>query len=206
MAVNGLQRLQSKLSEAFCAARDYAGKSRALKILQRLARHPGFYAACMALVAFLCANDYYFCAFARRTFWFYALDGGGAVIDERLLPRQPDLAEDAAQYVREFILGPIPENTAALFHPRTVLESLIVDGEAVYINLSEEAVLPVGGYNSRGISYNRETEPLDDEAAGSYNGDVLNHKVEALRAGLLANYPAIKRVTVFMGGYEFETG
>jgi hypothetical protein len=174
-----LWKLQGALKQALTAA----GSNKALRALRETAAvSPAFYLVLLAVLSAGAGADVVLRGETRRVFRFYTLDTGALTVEERLLPRLTNREEAVSQYVREFILGPMPETAAALFNPCVSLQSLIVKGSEAYVSLSAEAVLPVEG-----------AFPLEKGAFRS------------LKEGIRVNFPALSKVKIFAGGCEVQS-
>lgn len=115
----------------------------------------------------------------RRSYRFREVRGGHYATEIRYLPRVPGgLEAEAAFYVREYLLGPSSIEYDFLFTKGTTLDSFMVRGDRAYVDLSQEAALPVG-------------EQLD-----------LRRSVVELRSGLLRNFPGLGGVEIFIAGRE----
>jgi len=133
--------------------------------------------------------EFFALGLARRTFIFYNIDSGVVAVEDRMLPvsrgnflafyrnrRSSSRELDITRYVEEALLGPVYSNSMPLFPRETRLRSLLYRSGTVYLDLSEEALLP----------------PLE-------GGEVfLNMKT--LYAGIRRNFPFVRDVRFFIGG------
>jgi hypothetical protein len=133
--------------------------------------------------------DFFTLGLARRTFMFYDIDSGIVIVENRLLPvsRGEIMASygslrfsprelDITRYVEEALLGPVSSNSMPLFPRETSLRSLLYRSGVVYLDLSEEAVLP----------------PPE-------GGEVFMN-MKTLYAGIRRNFPFVRDVRFFIAG------
>jgi hypothetical protein len=116
-------------------------------------------------------------ALVRRTFVFYDLDTGEAMVEERMLPRTSSAETAIRRYVEEALLGPVSPEAAPLFSRETGLRSLLYRDGVVYADLSLSAALP----NSE--------------------GGIFRNLYE-LNAGIRRNFGFVKDVRLFIEGSE----
>jgi thiamine pyrophosphate-dependent acetolactate synthase large subunit-like protein len=149
----------------------------------------GFFLLVLLILAIAALIDFLTLGLARRTLMFYDIDSGVVIVENRLLPvsRGDILASygnrkssprelDITRYVEEALLGPVSSNSMPLFPREARLSSLLYRNGVVYLDLSEEAVLP----------------PPE-------GGEVfLNMKT--LYAGIRRNFPFIREVRFFIAG------
>ena len=137
----------------------------------------GFFLLALLILAIAALIDFFTLGLARRTFLFYDIDSGVVIVENRLLPVSRGARElDITRYVEEALLGPVSSNSMPLFPRETRLRSLLYRSGTVYLDLSEEALLP----------------PLE-------GGEVfLNMKT--LYAGIRRNFPFVRDVRFFIGG------
>ena len=132
--------------------------------------------------------DFYVLGLARRTFVFYAITDGHAVVEERMLgvsgrnPRRPPSRElDITRYVEEALLGPVSPDSLPLFPQGTRLLSLLYRNGVVYADLSEDAALP----------------PVEGIPAGA-GGVFINF--QTLEAGIKRNFSFVRETRFFIAG------
>jgi len=113
---------------------------------------------------------------ARKTFVFYDLGSGHAIVEERIIARSGSRERDAARYVDEALLGPAMPGYAPLLPRGTRLLSLLYRDGTVFADLSGEALVP------------------------SEDGPDLLDGFRALRFGLGRNFPEIREVRFFVEG------
>jgi hypothetical protein len=114
-----------------------------------------FFLLTLLFLAIAALIEFFTLGLARRTFMFYDIDSGVVVIENRLLPvsrgefvasygnrRFSPKELDITRYVEEALLGPVSSNSMPLFPRETRLCSLLYRNGVVYLDLSEEAVLP----------------------------------------------------------------
>jgi hypothetical protein len=131
---------------------------------------------------------------ARRTFLFYTVDSGSVSVEERMLhvssrslkdfgrsPISSSRELDLIRYVEEALLGPASPNSLPLFPKETRLVSLLYRNGVVYVDLSEEAVLP----------------PL--ESAVLPDMEVFTN-LETLYFGIKRNFPFVRDLRFFIAG------
>jgi hypothetical protein len=116
-------------------------------------------------------------ALARRTFVFYDLDTGEAMVEERMLPRTSSEETAIRWYVEEVLLGPVSPEAAPLFSRETGLRSLLYRDGVVYADLSLSAALPY----SEGGSF---------------------RSLYVLNAGIRRNFSSVRDVRLFIEGSE----
>ncbi|MDR2575734.1 MAG: GerMN domain-containing protein [Treponema sp.] len=136
-----------------------------------------FFLLALLILAIAALIDFFTLGLARRTFLFYDIDSGVVIVENRLLPVPRGGRElDITRYVEEALLGPVSSNSMPLFPRETRLRSLLYRNGTVYLDLSEEAVLP----------------PPE-------GGEVfLNMKT--LYAGIRRNFPFVREVRFFIAG------
>jgi len=119
-----------------------------------------------------------FCALglARRTYVFYAIDGGAISVEDRMLKRSASREVAITRYVEEALLGPVSPDSLPLFPRETRLRSLLYRDGVVYADLSEDAALspPEGG-------------------------EVLKN-LKTLHAGITRNFPFVREARFFIAG------
>jgi hypothetical protein len=130
------------------------------------------------LLAGLAAADFAASGQARRTFVFYALDGGGEAVEERMLKGSSSRELDLTRYVEEVLLGPVSPELSPLFSRDTRLTSLLYREGVVYADLSLPAALGVPG-----------------------GGDAFRN-LYTLNRGIRRNFPFVRDVRLFIGGNE----
>ena len=152
----------------------------------------------LAILAAAALIEFLVLGLARKTFVFYAIDSGEALVEERML-RVGNLASGRSlansstrevqitRYVEEALLGPISANSLPLFPRETQLLSLLYRDGVVYVNLSEEAALP----------------PL--EGASLSGGEVFTG-LETLYQGIKRNFSFAKDVRFFIAGNAAYAG
>jgi hypothetical protein len=149
----------------------------------------GFFLLALLFLAMAALIDFFTLGLARRTFMFYDIDSGVVSVEDRLLPvsRGDTLASygsrrysprelDITRYVEEALLGPVSSNSMPLFPRETRLRSLLYRNGVVYLDLSEEAVLP----------------PPE-------GGEVFMN-MKTLYAGIRRNFPFVRDLRFFIAG------
>jgi len=136
--------------------------------------------------------EFFVLGLARRTFIFYAIDSGNAVVEERMLTsggsRRSSAREiDITRYVEEALLGPISPNSLPLFPKETRLLSLLYRDGVVFADLSEDAALP----------------PLEG-TPGTDRAVFIN--METLYQGIRRNFSFVKDVHFFIAGKAAYAG
>jgi hypothetical protein len=121
--------------------------------------------------------DLFVLGLVRRTFVFYSILEGDAVVEDRMLRRSPSRETDIRRYVDEALLGPVSPDALPLFPRETRLVSLLFRDGVVYGDFSPEAALPVEG------------------------GDVFKGFL-ALNEGIRRNFFFVRDVKLFIGGNE----
>jgi hypothetical protein len=143
----------------------------------------------MLFLALAALIDFLSLGLARRTFMFYNIDSGVVTVEDRMLPvtrrnslvfyrnrRSSSRELDITRYVEEALLGPVSSNYMPLFPRETRLLSLLYRNGVVYLDLSEEAVLP----------------PPE-------GGEVFKN-MKTLYAGIRRNFPFVRDTRFFIGG------
>jgi hypothetical protein len=126
-------------------------------------------------------TDYIFTARVSRSFVFPDMDGKGSSVEYRFLPRTRGLENQIEQYVAEALLGPVSVDSSSLFIKGTRVLSVLARDGVAYIDLSEDAAL---------------------SAQTGTSATFLRDSIAELVAGIGRNFPSLKRVSVFIGGYE----
>ena len=126
-------------------------------------------------------TDYIFSARVSRSFVFPDMNGKHSSIEYRYLPRTRGLENQIEQYVAEALLGPVSVNSSSLFVKGTRVLSVLAREGVAYIDLSEDAAL---------------------SAQSGSSATFLRDSLAELVAGIGRNFPSLKRVSVFIGGYE----
>jgi hypothetical protein len=140
--------------------------------------------AAVAGLVLLCAialADYLTADFTRRTFLFKSMDTRQDNIEERMIMLTGSRETDISRYVEEVILGPLSPESIPLIDRNARLDALLLRENVVYIDLSEEAVIPVAEYSL-----------LDD--------------FEVLRGEIMRNFPFVAEVRIFIAGNEVVSG
>jgi hypothetical protein len=148
-----------------------------------------FFLLTLLILAIAALIEFFTLGLARRTFMFYDIDSGVVIVENRLLPvsrgdilasygsRQSSPRElDITRYVEEVLLGPISSNSMPLFPRETRLRSLLYRNGVVYLDLSEDVVLP----------------PPE-------GGEVFMN-MKTLYAGIRKNFPFVRDVRFFIAG------
>jgi hypothetical protein len=130
----------------------------------------------MGLLGLFALGEFLILGLARRTFVFYSITDGTAVVEDRMVKRSPSRELDIGRYVEEALLGPVSPDSASLFPQETKLRSLLYRNGVVYADLSESAALPFpeGGEVFRNFS--------------------------TLYAGIRRNFSFVKDVRFFIAG------
>jgi len=160
----------------------------------------------LAIVAITALIEFFVLGLARRTFIFYAIDSGSARVEERMLkvsrghrvsggnwtsggnltpssPRETDIT----RYVEEALLGPVSPNSLPLFPRETRLVSLLYRNGVVYVDLSEDAALPL-----------LEGVPVP--------GGAVFKGLETLYYGIRRNFSFVREVHFFIAGKAAYAG
>ena len=152
----------------------------------------------LAALAVAALIEFLVLGLARKTFVFYAIDSGKASVEERML-RVDSRAYSSTRevqitrYVEEALLGPISANFQPLFPRETRLLSLLYRDGVVYVDLSEDAALPLAA----GLA------PL--EGAFLSGGEVFS-SLETLYHGIKRNFSFVKDVHFFIAGKAAYAG
>jgi len=152
-----------------------------------------------ALIEFLAGG------LARRTFVFYTMDSRIASVEERFLRRSSSREVDITRYVEEALLGPVSPNSLPLFPQETRLLSLLYRDGVVYVNLSEDAALPVAGLLPdmpvSGVSV--QDAPLQ---GSSLQGGEVFMNMETLYSGVKRNFSFVRDLRFFIDGKAAYAG
>ncbi|GMO55809.1 MAG: hypothetical protein Ta2G_15300 [Termitinemataceae bacterium] len=132
----------------------------------------------LLLLCLAAAFDFAFADKVRRTFAFVSFDGGKQVIEERMLPKEKTKELSVTKYVYDVILGPSSLEVVPLVNQGTMINSVFMRDNIVYIDLSESAAIP----------------PLE--------GGVVLENFKMIKKGVLRNFRFIKDVFVFIEGNE----
>jgi hypothetical protein len=158
----------------------------------------------LAILALAALNEFFVLGLARRTFVFYDIDRGIAIVEERMLRVfQGESAHSSAReieitrYVEEAILGPISPNSLPLFPKETRLSSLLYRDGVVYLDLSEDAVMPPLESQSW-ASASLQNSPLQ-------GGEVFTN-MKTLGNGIKRNFPFVRDVRFFIAGKAAFSG
>jgi hypothetical protein len=84
----------------------------------------------------------------RRTFEFFAYDGGKSVVEDRMFHKAAEREADIKAYMEELVLGPASVDLAPLVIKGVKLQSLMYRDGTVYADFSGDAALPVPGGQS----------------------------------------------------------
>jgi hypothetical protein len=117
-----------------------------------------------------------------RTFVFYAVDENKEVVEKRRIARAESVEADIRRYVEDALLGPASLEAAPLFPPGTRVETLMLRGDVVYINLSEDAAVPY-----RDSRFRR----------GSVYASLVT-----LELAIKRNFPKVRETRFFIAGNE----
>lgn len=134
-----------------------------------------FYVALLCPVALI---GYLSSGMDRRTMVFLSRTSASTLIIERLLPRERTPEAALGRYIEEALLGPATVDALPLFDPGVKLLTAMVRGETAYVDLSDTAVFQTHG------------------------GPTTADSLEILRMGIMRNFPAIKKVYIFIAGRE----
>jgi hypothetical protein len=136
---------------------------------------------------------------ARRTFVFYTGSDGLVIVEQRMLrvskgntpvsggraseESQHSLSREIniARYVEEALLGPVSPNSLPLFPRETRLLSLLYRDEVVYVDLSEDAALPL-------------------VEGALLQGEGVLKSLTTLYSGIRRNFPYVRDVHFFITG------
>ncbi len=116
----------------------------------------------------------------RYTFVFPAADGSGYTVESRALPFG-NKYKNIDRFISELLLGPLTEHSMPLFKKGTVCRSCFVRDGVLYLNISEQP-----------FAENLETS--------DFRGSV-----GALKKNVTLNFPAIKKIDLFIEGKEAIT-
>jgi len=81
----------------------------------------------------------------RRTYEFYAYDGGKPAVEDRMFHKTAVPEADIKAYMDELVLGPVSVDLAPLVIKGVKLRSLMYRDRTVYADFSGDAALPVPG-------------------------------------------------------------
>jgi hypothetical protein len=81
----------------------------------------------------------------RRTFEFYAYDGGKPVVEDRMFHKTASREANIKAYIEELVLGPVSVDLAPLVIKGAKLQALMYRGNTVYADFSGAAALPIPG-------------------------------------------------------------
>jgi hypothetical protein len=159
---------------------------------------PLFFLACLAALCGAAFLGFTNNKWERRTFVFYAVGEKGRQLEERMLPRHTGgsaLPEQAAEadmelYVEEYLLGPAATNLSPLFSRSTRLLSVLYRDGTAYIDLSEDALMPVFLERDAGLFRH----------AGAASG--VKQSLKTFRESLHRNFPYLKDVKIFIAGSQ----
>jgi hypothetical protein len=114
----------------------------------------------------------------RRTFEFFAYDGGRPIVEERMFHKTSSQESDIKAFIEELILGPVSVNLAPLVVKGSTLRSFMYRGSTVYADFSGDAALPV---------------PRGQPAAANFL---------AINSGIRRNFRYVSDVKLFINGNE----
>ncbi len=134
---------------------------------------------------------------ARRTFVFYTMDSRIASVEERFLKRSSSREVDITRYVEEALLGPVSPNSLPLFPQETRLLSLLYRDGVVYVNLSEDAALPVAGL----LLPDMLVPDASVQDAPLQGGEVFMN-METLYSGVKRNFSFVRDLRFFIDGKD----
>ncbi|MDR0495502.1 MAG: hypothetical protein LBG95_07735 [Treponema sp.] len=157
--------------------------------------------AMLAMAAFI---EFLVLGLARRTFIFYDIDKGIAVVEERMLRvsnkkplRSSGREADITRYVEEALLGPISPNSLPLFPKETRLCSLLYRDGVVYLDLSEDAALPP--LENSPVLQDGLLQGSSFQGAVLQSGEVFTN-METLYSGIKRNFPYVRDLRFFIAG------
>ncbi|MDR0315800.1 MAG: GerMN domain-containing protein [Treponema sp.] len=130
----------------------------------------------LGLLVALALIEFIVLGLARRTFVFYDIDSGLIRVEDRMLKRSPSREVNIIRYVDEALLGPVSPDSLPLFPRETRLRSLLYRDGVVYVDFTEEAVLP----------------PPE-------GGEVYKN-FQTIHAGIRRNFPFVRGVRFFIAG------
>jgi hypothetical protein len=139
----------------------------------------------ISILTITALTEFFILGLARRTFVFYTVDGGVIDVQDRMLKHSGSKEGDIIRYTEEILLGPGSQDLLPLFPRETRLKSLLYRNGVVYVDFSEDALLP----------------PIE-------GGSTLNN-FQTLHAGILRNFSFVKDVSFFIEGtaiYHEEFG
>jgi hypothetical protein len=155
----------------------------------------GVFLLALLFLAIAALIEFFTLGLARRTFLYYDIDSGVVIVENRLLPvsrgdilassesrRSSPRELDITRYVEEALLGPVSSNSMPLFPRETRLRSLLYRNGIVYLDLSEEALLP----------------PPE-------GGEVFVN-MKTLYAGIRRNFPFVRDLRFFIAGKAAYAG
>jgi hypothetical protein len=142
----------------------------------------------LAALAVVALVEFFYLGLARRTFVFYT-DTEAMIVEQRMLrvagenplasgkkPTETLSREiNITRYVEEALLGPVLPDSLPLFPKGTRLLSLLYRDGVVYVDLSQDAAMPLPG------------------------GDVFRN-LETLYSGIKRNFPYVRGIRFFIAG------
>jgi len=152
--------------------------------------------------------EFFIGGLARRTFVFYTMDSRIASVEERFLKRSSSREVDITRYVEESLLGPVSPNSLPLFPRETRLLSLLYRDGVVYVNLSEDAALPMVMPATSAVESPPVTSFVRDSPATDVSlpeGDVFIN-MRTLYSGVKRNFSFVRDLRFFIDGKAAYAG
>jgi hypothetical protein len=148
----------------------------------------------LVLLGVVAAVSFYFTDKTRKTFVFYDMKSEQARAEERMLmqarPRLRSVEAEVGQYAEEAVFGPRNPASAPLFPKGTKLASFFYRDAVAYIDLSEDAALPVA---------------LPKQQSGLGAGEsTISRNMVTLKEGIKRNFPFVKETRIFISGHEIK--
>jgi len=142
---------------------------------------------------------------ARRTFVFYTIGSRIVSVEERFLKRSSSREVNITRYVEEALLGPISPDSLPLFPPETRLLSLLYRDGVVYVNLSEDAALPVTLSETGSLMPGLPVSDASLQGAPLQSGEVFA-SMETLHSGIKRNFSFVRDLRFFIAGKAAYAG
>lgn len=134
--------------------------------------------AYLLALALFALGDFILTPRSARTFEFVSLLDDRPTVERRFVPRRFGLEASLETYVAEYLLGPTVVESAYLFLKGSRVESVLVRDGVAHIGISQDAAFP--------------SEPGLD----------VRDSMNILISGIRRNFPNLKRVMVYIGGFE----
>jgi hypothetical protein len=157
----------------------------------------------LVILALAALMEFFVLGLARRTFVFYDIDRGIAIVEERMLRVSQEKSThslareiDITRYVEEALLGPVSPNSLLLFPKETRLCSLLYRDGVVYLDLSEDAALPP----LESLSWGGALLQSPPFQGASLQSGVVFTNMKTLYRGIKRNFPFVRDVRFFIAG------